>query len=249
MALNTHHTAQYPTSLEASVQPHIPGAPDPSPLLALYRPAAAPMPPLVLLLKMRHGLRFGGMPHLPQSDPREDDRLPMLMLLQPWSCTVSLGRLFAGTGHSWEGDTMPQDVIPLPFRSEANCGTRGRTSQRTHYGFAPQEGPRTSAGCFFDFASRATPRAGLSLRDQIFFFLLRTAPMDRPKGPPTASRQLPPTANRHQPQTATNRQPSTAANRQQPPIPNCQLPPTAANRCQPPPANHSCQPPIATNHG
>ena len=42
-------------------------------------------------------------------------------------------------------------------------------------------------------------RAGWSLRDQIFF-LLRTALKDRPKGPPTANRQLPSTTNRHQPQ-------------------------------------------------
>ena len=33
------------------------------------------------------------------------------------------------------------------------------------------------------------------------FFLLRTALKDRPKGPPTANRQLPPTANRQQPPT------------------------------------------------
>ena len=73
------------------------------------------------------------------------------------------------------------------------------------------------------------PWPGGSLRDEIFFFLRRTALKDRPKGPPTANRQLPSTANRHQTPTT---------NRHQPPVANCQ-PPTAANR----------QPPTATNHG
>ena len=95
--------------------------------------------------------------------------------------------------------------------------------------------------------------AGRSLRDQIFFFLLRTALKDRPKGPPTANHQLPSTANRHQPPAtnrrqppaATNRQLPTTANRHQPPITNHQPPPTTTNRHQPPVAN--CQPPTATN--
>ena len=104
-------------------------------------------------------------------------------------------------------------------------------------------------------------RAGRSLRDQIFFFLLRTALKDRPKGPSTANRQLPSTANRHQPPTtnchqppatnrrqppaATNRQLPTTANRHQPPITNHQSPPTTTNRHQPPVANS--QPPTAAN--
>ena len=113
---------------------------------------------------------------------------------------------------------------------------------------------------------------GRSLRNQIFF-LLRTALKDRPKGPPTANRQLPSTANRHQPPTtnrhqppttnrrqppaATNRQLPTTANRHQPPITNHQPPPTTttatnrqlptANRRQPPTANHQ-PPPTMVEH-
>ena len=86
---------------------------------------------------------------------------------------------------------------------------------------------------------------GGSLRDEIFFFLLRTALKDRPKGPPTANRQLPSTANRHQPPT-TNRQPPTAANRQRRPTANCQPLPTASNH-QPPATNRRQPPPTATN--
>ena len=102
---------------------------------------------------------------------------------------------------------------------------------------------------------------GGSLRDQIFFFLLRTALKDRPKGPPTANRQLPSTANRHQPPT-TNRHQPPATNRHRPPAATNRQLPTTANRLQPPTANHqppptaSCQlptanrqPPTATNHG
>ena len=101
---------------------------------------------------------------------------------------------------------------------------------------------------------------GASLRND-FFFLLRTAFKDSPKGPPTANRQLPSTANRHQPPTtnrhqppATNRcQPPAATNRQLPTTANClqlptashQPPPTTTNRHQPPVAN--CQPPTAAN--
>ena len=79
-----------------------------------------------------------------------------------------------------------------------------------------------------------------------FFFWLRTALRDRPKGPPTAN---------HQPPTATNRQPPTADHCQPPPTTNHQ-PPTAANHHQPPPTARrqppiatNRQPPIATNHG
>ena len=109
------------------------------------------------------------------------------------------------------------------------------------------------------------------LKGRDFFFLLRTALKDRPKGPPTANRQLPLTANRHQPPT-TNRHQPTATNRRQPPAAtNCQLPttanclqpptashqppPTTTNRHQPPVANcqpptaANRQPPTATNHG
>ena len=115
----------------------------------------------------------------------------------------------------------------------------------------------------------ANAHSGRSLRDH-FFFLRRTALNDRPKGPPTANRQLPSTANRHQPPAtnrrqppaATNRQLPTTANRHQPPtaanhhqtppIASCQLPtanrqlPSTANRHQPP-ATNRCQPPAATN--
>ena len=79
---------------------------------------------------------------------------------------------------------------------------------------------------------------GGSLRDEFFFcFLLRTALKDRPKGPPTANRQLPSTANR---------QPPTAANRQRRPTANCQPLPTASNH-QPPATNRRQPPPTATN--
>ena len=105
----------------------------------------------------------------------------------------------------------------------------------------------------------STGRAVLNGPDYFFFtFLLRTALKDRPKGPPTANRQLPSTANRHQPPTthrhqppATNRrQPPAATNRQLPTATNHQSPttnrrPTTTNRHQPPVDN--CQPPTATN--
>ena len=58
------------------------------------------------------------------------------------------------------------------------------------------------------------------------FLLLRTALKERPKGPPTANRQLPPTANRHQPPTA-NRQPRPTANRQ--PLPTATNHPSSQN--------------------
>ena len=106
----------------------------------------------------------------------------------------------------------------------------------------------------------AQDRGVLKERD-FFFFVLRTALKDSPKGPPTANRQLPSTANRHQPPTtnrhqppATNRrQPPAATNRQLPTTANClqpptashQPPPTTTNRHQPPVAN--CQPPTAAN--
>ena len=89
--------------------------------------------------------------------------------------------------------------------------------------------------------------SGGSLRDEIFFFWLRTALKDRPKGPPTANRQLPSTANRHQPPptASTNRrQPPAATNRQLPTTANRLQPPTAANHHQPPP-NANCQLPTA----
>ena len=87
---------------------------------------------------------------------------------------------------------------------------------------------------------------GRSLRDQ-FFFLLRTALKDHPKGPSTAnSRQLPTATNHRQPPAATNRQLPTTANRHQPPTTNHQ-PITAANHHQPPPTA-SCQLPTANRH-
>ena len=58
-------------------------------------------------------------------------------------------------------------------------------------------------------------------KEPSFFF------KDRPKGPPTANRQLPPTATNHQSPT-TNQPPPTATNRQLP----------TANRQSPPTANH-----------
>ena len=91
----------------------------------------------------------------------------------------------------------------------------------------------------------AEAAAGRSLRDQIFFFLLRTTSKDRPKGPPTANSHQPPTATNHQPPTATNRQPPTASH--QPPTANhCQPPPTATNR-QLPTANRQ-PPPTMVEH-
>ena len=103
-----------------------------------------------------------------------------------------------------------------------------------------------------------------------FFFLLRTALKERPKGPPTANRQLPSTANRHQrpttnrhqppatnrrqPPAATNRQLPTTANRHQPPITNHQPPPTTTNRQlptanrQPPPTANRQPPPTMVEH-
>ena len=88
------------------------------------------------------------------------------------------------------------------------------------------------------------------LKGRDFFFLLRTALKDRPKGPPTANRQLPSTANRHQPPT-TNRHQPPATNRRQPPAATNRQLPTTANRLQPPTASHqppptaSCQLPTA----
>ena len=84
---------------------------------------------------------------------------------------------------------------------------------------------------------------GRSLRDQIFF-LLRTALKDRPKGPPTANRQLPPTANRRQLPTAANRQPPPTSNRQ-PLSTATNHPSPTANCCQPPPTTNRQSPPAA----
>ena len=89
------------------------------------------------------------------------------------------------------------------------------------------------------------PSSGRSLRDQ-FFFLLRTALKDRPKGPPTANCHQPPTATNRQPPTTTNRQPPTAANRQRRPTANCQSLPTATNH-QSPTTNRRQPPPTAIN--
>ena len=86
-------------------------------------------------------------------------------------------------------------------------------------------------------------------------FLLATPLQDRPKGQPSANRQLPPTANRHPPPTIANRQPRPTANCQPlptatnhpSPIASChQLPPTAANH--PPPTDKLHQPPTANRH-
>ena len=83
------------------------------------------------------------------------------------------------------------------------------------------------------------------LKGRDFFFLLRTALKDRPKGPPTANRQLPSTPNRHQPPT-TNRHQPPATNRRQPPAATNRQLPTTANRLQPPTASHQ-PPPTAAN--
>ena len=87
-------------------------------------------------------------------------------------------------------------------------------------------------------------RAVLKGRDSFFFFLLRTALKDRPKGPPTANHQ-PPTANRQPP--STNCQPlPTATNHQSPTTNRRQSPPTATNH-QLPTANRQ-SPPTANRH-
>ena len=95
-----------------------------------------------------------------------------------------------------------------------------------------------------DGACRKQCRAGASLNEEIFFFLLRTALKDSPKGPPTANSHQLPTATNRQPPTASGDQPPTANHCQLPPTTNRQ-PPTAANHHQPPVAN--CQPPTAAN--
>ena len=87
----------------------------------------------------------------------------------------------------------------------------------------------------------AVARAVLKVPD--FLFLLRTALKDRPKGLPTANRQLPSTANRHRPPTTNRHQPPPTASGDQPPTANHCQPPTTTNRHQPPVAN--CQPPTA----
>ena len=103
------------------------------------------------------------------------------------------------------------------------------------------------------------PKCSISARAVLkgpdFFFLLRTALKDRPKGPPTANRQLPSTANRHQPPTTNRHQPPPTASGDQPPTANhCQpppttnhQPPTTTNRHQPPVANHQ-PPPTMVEH-
>ena len=108
------------------------------------------------------------------------------------------------------------------------------------------------------------PKAGRSLRDQIFFFAkdrLKDCPRDR-QSPTLINRELPPTAH-HQPPPTASHQPLPTANGDQPPTANhCQPPPTtnhqlptAANHHQSPPtascrpATANRQPPTATNHG
>ena len=104
-------------------------------------------------------------------------------------------------------------IRPSHFRE--GRGTRVRPGRRRVACIAccsPPWGPRF----LHEGVGAGQSEAGRSLRDQIFFFLLRTALKERPKGPPTANRQLPSTANRHQPPT-TNRHQPPAANRRQPP--------------------------------
>ena len=115
-----------------------------------------------------------------------------------------------------------------------------------------------TSGCVFCCVSRNFGLGGKSVTQggplgTRFFFLLRTALKDRPKGPPTANRQ-PPTANHQPPPTASGDQAPTANHCQPPPTTNHQ-PPTAANHHQPPPTT-SCQlstancrqPPTANRH-
>ena len=80
-----------------------------------------------------------------------------------------------------------------------------------------------------------------------FFFLLRTALKDRPKGPPTANRQLPSTANRHQPSTTNRHQPPPTASGDQPPTANHHRPPPTTNHQPPTATNHHQTPPTASS--
>ena len=127
---------------------------------------------------------------------------------------------------------------------------------------APTPGPLQRTDLFGQLPGNPAPGGpplgslwpGRSLRDQIFFFLLRTALKDRPKGPPTANRQPPPTAANRQRRPTANCQPlPTATNHQSPTTNRRQPPPTATNRQlptanrQPPTATNRRQPPAATN--
>ena len=128
---------------------------------------------------------------------------------------------------------------PLPPRPKTS---KGLTLSRTQKGGPPPPwGPATPpphSGHHPALPTMRTTQATRAVLKGPDFFLLRTALQDRPKGPPTANRQLPPTANRHRP--------STANRRQLPPATHHQLP-TATNRRQPPPTTN-CQPPTGNLH-
>ena len=134
------------------------------------------------------------------------------------------------TRHGWVQTgcrtPTPHDVFVTP------TGPHGLFAHPKMSFFFSQRRARISA--LPDYLLHALP--GQSLREIFFCFV-----KDRPKGPPTANRQLPPTANRHQPPTANRSQPPTATNRQPSTAANCQLPPTAANH-QPPTANRQSPP-------
>ena len=125
-----------------------------------------------------------------------------------------------------------------PCRATPPAAPQGQATQPLHDCLSARE------GC-------GTCRAVLKGPD--FFFFVRTALKDRPKGLPTANSHQPPTATNRQPPTAANRQRRpTAANRQRRPTANCQpLPPATnhqsptTNRCQPPPTPTNRQLPTA----
>ena len=100
--------------------------------------------------------------------------------------------------------------------------------------------------------TKKEPESRAVLKEPDFFLLLRTALADRPKGPPTANRQLPPTTNRHQPPTTNRHQPPPTVSSDQPPTANHYRPPPitnhqspTTNRCQPPPTTTNRQLPTA----
>ena len=124
---------------------------------------------------------------------------------------------------------------PRPRRGATTSGSGPQTQAKFRDPTNRQNKSARSAKFGRRVGGRGYPSPRAVLWDREFFFLLRTALKDRPKGPPTANHQTPPTANR---------QPPTTANCHQPPIPNHQLPPTTINRHQPP-ATASRQSPTA----
>ena len=179
------------------------------------------------------------------------------------------GRLSRTTRHAGGLYPTTRDVGPICLITGKACGflLPPQYSGR----FCPTTTHPSKISPNMGHASGLWTTIGRGVLKGRYFFLLRTALKDRPKGPPTANRQLPSTANRHQPPTtnrhqplvtnrrqppaATNRQLPTNANRLQPPTASHQRPPTTTNRHQPPVANcqpptaANRQPPTATNHG